>query len=275
MVIVLFVVAFRLLVIGRGAGNRNVLDASILWVTSPIQRTVSSMIEGLFSALDHYLVILGVKQENEQLRKQIAELRHERGRLAEVVLENERLRALLQLKGEFGNLFVVGRVFAKDADQKFQEIRIDFGDFRGLQVGYPVVAANGGRGHLIGQIIRTHGRYADALLIFDTNSAIPSLVQRNRESAIVLGQQSQLELTNFPRQVELIIGDRVVTSGITGKFPKGLLLGEIVKIDKKKYGAFQRAVVNPLVDIRCLEEVMVLIPDARVGGWRQDEGADH
>jgi len=113
---------------------------------------------------------------------------------------------------------------------------------------------------VIGQILKTAPHYATVLLITDYNSAIDSIVQRTRAKAIVEGKgENRCQLKYLLRTEEVAVGDAVVTSGLAGNFPKGLMVGEIKGVDKKGHGVFQYAELVPSVDLTKLEEVFVVM----------------
>ena len=101
--------------------------------------------------------------------------------------------------------------------------------------------------------------YSTVLLITDYNSAIDAIVQRTRAKAIVEGKgENRCQLKYLLRIEDVVVGDIVVTSGLGGNFPKGLMVGEIKKVDKKEHGIFQYAELVPSVDLTKLEEVFVI-----------------
>jgi rod shape-determining protein MreC len=112
---------------------------------------------------------------------------------------------------------------------------------------------------VVGQILKSSPRYSTVLLITDYNSAIDAIVQRTRAKAMVEGfQENRCQLKYLLRTEEVEVDDIVVTSGLTGNFPKGLMLGEIRKVDKKSFGVFQVAELVPSVNLAKLEEVLII-----------------
>ena len=97
------------------------------------------------------------------------------------------------------------------------------------------------------------------MLITDASSAVASLLQDNRARGICRGQGEQLVFDFVLRQEEVQVGDRVVTSGMGGIFPKGLVVGHVKSINRQEYGLFQAIEVSPTVDFSHLEEVLVLL----------------
>ncbi len=115
---------------------------------------------------------------------------------------------------------------------------------------------------VVGQILKTGPRHATVLLLTDYNSAIDAIVQRTRAKAIVEGRgENRCQLKYLLRSEDVVVGDLVVTSGLGGNFPKGLLVGEIRKVEQREHGIFQYAELVPSVDLTKLEEVLV-IPEA-------------
>ena len=112
---------------------------------------------------------------------------------------------------------------------------------------------------VVGQILKTAPHHSIVLLLTDYNSAIDSIVQRTRAKAIVEGKgENRCQLKYLLRTEEVTVGDLVVTSGFGGYFPKGLMVGEIKKVDKRGHGVFQYAELVPSVDLTNLEEVLVI-----------------
>jgi rod shape-determining protein MreC len=122
-------------------------------------------------------------------------------------------------------------------------------------VNQPVVTHQG----LVGKVVRTTSSTAQVELITDKNSRVAALIQKNRAEAILCGQSSPICILEYlDRDVDIKVGDFVISSGMGGIFPKGHTIGIISKIGKKSYGLFQYAEVTPLVPFSMLEEVLIL-----------------
>jgi rod shape-determining protein MreC len=134
-------------------------------------------------------------------------------------------------------------------------VTINKGEKDGLRKGMAVVSPKG----VIGQILKTGPYHSTVLLVTDYNSAIDSIVQRTRAKAIVEGKgENRCQLKYLLRAEEVAVGDTVVTSGLSGSFPKGLVVGEIRKVEKTGQGVFQYAELVTSVDLTKLEEVLVI-----------------
>jgi len=118
-----------------------------------------------------------------------------------------------------------------------------------------VVAAQG----VVGRIIKIGEHQARVLLVTDASSAVSALIQRTRTRGIVRGQGEAMIMEFALRLEDVAVGDRVVTSGTGGVFPKGLPAGTVKRVEKGDFGLFQSVEIEPLVDFSRLEEVMVLL----------------
>lgn len=190
--------------------------------------------------------------ENRRLRADLAEL-------VELRQENQRLRRLLGFVEAAEKRTVAARVIAEDASSWFRTIDIDRGSADGVTEGLPVVNDAG----LIGRVVRSTPHSARILLITDASSAVAVLVQDQRIRGVCRGQGGALALDFALVQDEIQVGDGVITSGLGGIFPKGLVVGFVRSVHREQFGLFQTVEVEPVVDFAHLEEVLVLLGDAR------------
>jgi rod shape-determining protein MreC len=213
------------------------------------------MINGASDIWGRYLYLIDTVEDNRQLIEENRTLRAVLTESAEVRLENERLRLLLDFKEAQEIATLPAMVVAEDASSWFRTVTIDKGSDQGVTEGLPVVVAEG----VVGRVVRSSPRYSRVLLITDASSAVASLLQNNRARGVCRGQGEQLVFDFVLRQEEVKIGDRVVTSGMGGVFPKGLVLGKVKSVDRQEFGLFQEIEVSPSVDFSHLEEVLVLL----------------
>jgi rod shape-determining protein MreC len=200
--------------------------------------------------------LVNLEKENRMLKQKIAQLQQENHRAKEMELAMERLKQLLQFREKNSLAMIGAEVVGQDPSSWFKSVTIDKGERDGVKKGMAVISAAG----VIGQILKTAPHYATVLLITDYNSAIDSIVQRTRAKAIVEGRgENRCQLKYLLRTEEVAVGDTIVTSGLAGNFPKGLMVGEIKKVDKKGHGVFQYAELVPSVDLTKLEEVFVVM----------------
>jgi rod shape-determining protein MreC len=239
----------------RQQDETNFLENVVLRLTGPIQSGLDEMINGTADIWGHYLYLIDTAEDNRHLIEANRTLRAVLTESDEVRLENERLRLLLEFKETQEIATLPALVIAEDASSWFRTVTIDKGSDHGVLEGLPVVVAEG----VVGRVVRSSPRYSRVLLITDASSAVASLLQKNRTRGVCRGQGEQLVFDFVLRQKDVKIDDRVVTSGMGGIFPKGLVVGHIKSVDRQEFGLFQEIKVAPAVDFSLLEEVLVLL----------------
>lgn len=238
-------------------------ESALLNIISPLQYVVTSSIEFVSSIWNHYFVLVGVSQENKELKLKTAALAGKLMRLDEIKQENERLRSLLNYKKMMPYSSVVARVIANDPRAEFKSVIIDLGWKDGLKVLMPVIGPKG----LVGKVGKVSANTAQVLLITDPNSAVDVVVQRSRARALLIGKARRTELKagNYISRLEYLRrvsdirdDDVVVTSGFDQVYPPGIPVGTVHNIVGSSYGVFKRADVVPFEDFAELEEVLIL-----------------
>ncbi len=201
-----------------------------------------------------------LQEENSALHRQLNDLVIKQVKLTEVETENRQLRALLQFSREnplysFRGATVTGRIIGFQPDNIAHVVTIDIGAKQGIRKEMPVIAAEG----LVGRILRVHARTSEVLLLIDPSSAVDAKVQESRAPGLVRGRGLEAPLMTFvPQDATIRTGDIVLTSGIGGSFPSGLVIGQVSSVQRKDYGMYQEAVIRPTVDFQRLEQVLVI-----------------
>lgn len=189
------------------------------------------------------------------LRQRNAELTELLTQSEEYRLEAERLQGLLDLKDAYSIEGVSGRVIGRSTDAWNQTITIDIGSANGVETGLTVVGPAG----VVGQVISVQPGSCTVRLLTDPKSGAAALVQSNRAEGIVRGSLSgQLTLQNIDANVNLQVGDVVLTSGLGGSYVKGLLIGTIVRIEGSPGDGSRTIYVSPNETSQVLEEVTVV-----------------
>ena len=256
--IILFLICAFLLISLRVKEDSGVtfVDTLFFELTAPLQGATTSIVHGVQGVFQRYVFLTQVQKENRILRMRIAELEEGLQQGKEAASAENRLRNLLQFREKMPNLTVAAEVVGQDPSSWFRSVTINKGVRDGIRKGMAVISPEG----VIGQVASATPHFATVLLITDYNSAIDAIVQRTRAKTIVEGrQENQCQLKYLLRTEDVTVGDTVVTSGLGRKFPKGLMVGQISKIDKKGYGVFQYAELIPSVDFTKLEEVLVVM----------------
>ena len=242
-------------IFGRELDQRALIDRVILEILSPTHMLTNTLVRWVRNVWNGYICLVGVEKENRILKKKVAELEAINNHFLEIEKENERLKALLEFRKTLPDVIISAQIIGKDATSWFRSILLDKGTKDGVMVNQPVVTHQG----LVGKVVRTTPSTAQVELITDKNSRVAALIQKNRAETILCGQSSPVCILEYlDRDVDIKVGDFVISSGMGGIFPKGLMLGIISKIGKKSYGLFQYAEVTPLVPFSMLEEVLIL-----------------
>lgn len=219
-------------------------------------KAMAGLDRGIRDWWNQYLALQGVYEQNIHLQKEIQRLQGEMNQLREKALASDRLADLLNFHqhGQFQT--VAARVVGRNASNWYQALILDKGEDDGIRVEMGVMTPAG----VVGQVIKTSGSMSIALLLTDPNVAVTGLVQRTRDGGIIQGTaKGFLRMKYIPPLSPVQKGDLVVTSGLTGGFPRGLLVGRVVQVEESEDDLFQSAHIDPVVDFSKLEEVLVLL----------------
>jgi len=239
----------------RGQIKNEPVGALLMWVLRPLQIAGQGTANWIKGFRDHYDTLAGFRSENERLRKRVQSLEIERQRLLEAEATNRRLQKLLDFRSELPAGAMTASIIANSATSWFQSCILNKGSADGLRKGMAVVTPLG----VVGTVVTVTRRTAKVLLLTDPNSGIDVLVQRTRSRGIVSGSlEAGTVLKYMKRSEDVQEGDRLVTSGLDNVFPKGLLVGTVIKVRKQNRGLFQSVEVWPAVPAARVEEVLVV-----------------
>jgi len=193
-------------------------------------------------------------------------LLEENNRLKEEIGLNERLRDLLKFKEESPYPVVAAKILSLNGfgtgENWTRTLTLDRGTISGIMVDMPVVSTQG----VIGRVIETLKHTSTVLLLTDPRSDIDVIIQRTRIHGIVEGGSDKLILKYIRQFDDVETGDMVVTSGLSGIFPKGLQVGMVTRVEKGEDNIFRYIEVNPSTDLRRLEEVLVITQGSPLSG---------
>ncbi len=234
-----------------GFFRRVVLEAA-----APLGHAVNYALGSVGRAWKRYVMLVQLEEKNRQLEQTVASLKREANDLREMSLECVRLRQLMNMKKDLAFPTVAASVTRRDRLSVFWTVLINKGSSDGIEIGFPVVTAEG----VAGRIIEVSWNASKVLLLVDYNSNIDALVQRTRSQGVLQGSGSSgCELKYVQRTQDVQVGDVVISSGLDGVFPKGLVLGTVDLVERKDAGLFQKIRVSPGLDMVKLEEVMVIL----------------
>jgi|SRR5579875_489751 rod shape-determining protein MreC len=222
----------------------------------PFQVASARMAQSAGDIFHHYFMLVHVGRENQRLKEEIAQLNQRQARMVELELENHRLAELLDLKEALDLKVVAADVIGADATGAARTLILGQGSGAGLQPGMGVIATGG----VVGKLISTSRNASRVMLLSDHNCAIDAFVQRSRARGIVTGVADDGVIMKYVERTEDIkTGDAVVTSGLDGVFPRGLLIGSVGAIERQGPGLFLNVAIQPAANLRKLEQVLVIV----------------
>lgn len=237
----------------RQKDSPSTIERQLLILVDPLQKSVMLATDGiaairanLFGSSDEATARL--RSENAQLKEQL--VGHEERRQ-----ENERLKKLLSFSAQRDERMVAARIIGVDATSWFRSITIDRGSAEQIREGMAVLSANG----VVGRVVTSNQHSSRVLLVVDAASKLSALVERTRARAICRGDGDGMSLDYLPLTDDVQVGDLLITSGLGGGFPKGLIIGAVTRVDKRGFDMFQTVKVEPAIDFEHLEEVLVII----------------
>lgn len=235
---------------GEQARSRLSLVAEPVWWLAALPSRVAGVFsEGVTSRAR-------LQQDNTRLRQELQVTAARLHRLAAVAEENQRLRELLGGTRGFRLSARLAGIVDVDLDPTRQRVVLDAGAEDGAFVGQAMIDAGG----VLGQVIEVAPRHAIALLLTDPDHAIPVQVARTglRTIAFGTGRPDVLRLPNIPQSGDIRVGDRLVTSGIGGRFPAGFPVGVVEALRPDDTRLFVVAEARPAARLdRDLEVLLV------------------
>ena len=237
-------------------------ESAVLWFFSPVQNLFSSATESISDLLGHYFFLVETSRENDRLLLKLDRLSKKNNELLEGKKLFERSKKLVEYFDDDKRSFVVAKVIGYDATQWSKMIFINRGTNHKVEKKLAVMTDAG----IVGHIIHSSPNSSKVLLITDSRSAIDSLFQETRASGVTVGTgEKTCQMKFVPISAKVSVGDTVVSSGLGGVFPKGLVVGMVVDVVKKKQELFQDITVVPSAALSNLEEVVIVLPGKEGG----------
>ena len=198
---------------------------------------------------DRYIFLVGLKQENDILRERVVELRQANMLMSEGVRSAERLGRLLDFtpppKWKFSGARVIAHRMGPAGS--LDTLTVDKGSSSGVESDVPVVSLDG----VVGRVLRTGATASSILLLTDSNSRIAVLGDQNRSPGMLSGQGygELLEVRYVNLNAVIDPGELLLSSGLSGIYPKGLPLARVVRVQRSDISLFLTVLAEPLVDV--------------------------
>jgi rod shape-determining protein MreC len=226
---------------------------------SPVVTVFSSVTGGIRHVWRSYFWMVGARAENEHLKQTIGELSQLKSNYEQIQLENARLRRLTSLSSNTTLRTIGARVVARTPMFLSNVIYIDRGSKDGLRNDMPVLYGD----KIVGRTVLVTGHLSQVQLITNPDASVGAMLERTRTPGVLRGSGKLLLDLNYISNAEQIgNGDIVLSSGLDGVFPKGLVIGKVVDSRKGK-DIFRSVKVELSVDLIHLEEVSVLLSESK------------
>lgn len=235
-----------------------VLEAVTFGLFAEVQRGATSAIGETRVTWDSYFALKDVRTDNERLKHEVAQLRVLLQQEQAVASQTRTLQDLLDLRGRTELQTAAATIIGASASPEFRTISIDKGTGDGLRPDMAVIAPAG----VVGRVIMPSARASKVQLLIDRNASAGAIVERSRAQGLVMGTGGdRLRLDYVQGSADVKPGDRVVTAGIDGIYPKGFVIGQIESVERGA-GTYSSIVVRPAVPFSSLEAVLVVLTPA-------------
>jgi len=255
----LLLVALLMLSVGARSERDDPFAGIVLEVVRPLQVAVVAAVDAVRNIWTSYFALVGVREENERLRRRVLDLEQQLGQRAENERADRRLQELLDYRTGLPGESVPGQIIGRDPLPWSGTVTINKGSSDGIGRNAAVVSQYG----VVGQTIATSAHSSRVLLVTDPNSGVDAIVQRSRARGVIKGALDGRCLMKYlQRGDDIVVGDRIVTSGLDGIFPKGITIGEVTGVDLDKRGLLKTADIAPSAPLDRIEEVLVVVQHA-------------
>lgn len=260
----------------RSGGLATLPEKALSLVIYPFQKLSQEVSDSFTEFAGVFLDARENYEENQALQKEITALREQLVRYQSLESENERLREMLEIRQEEPQLTLLdASVIARSPSDRFSGCTIDKGSLDGVSLYDPVMTGDGLVGY-VGQVSSASSRVV-TLLSPECNvgaSSSDTGDSGNITGTLELAEQGLMKMELIAKDAQLQKGSLLVVSGLTGSFPKGVLIGTVEDIQLENTGVSKWASVRPAADITGATSVFVVTDFPGKGGEEEDAGTD-
>jgi rod shape-determining protein MreC len=248
-----------------------VLEAVTFGAFAEVQRAATGAVASVREGWENYFALQEIRRENERLAEEVAQLRVGLQQERALAQQTRSLQDLLDLKAQTAPRTAAAAVIGSAADPSFRSITIDKGTLDGLRADMAVISPGG----VVGRVISPSARASKVQLIIDRSAAAGVMVERSRVQGVATGVGTEdmkfgIQLEYVQGTADVKAGDRVITSGTDGIYPKGFLVGEIESVERAS-GTFSGIKIRPAVNFSALEAVLIVLDAPEEPAVKDDE----
>jgi rod shape-determining protein MreC len=240
---------------------------SIGSIFSPVQKVVYSVTQTFSNSFDSLLNISRIREENNQLRERNAQLMEENRQLAYIVSQSQALENEYNMLKNFEYDYVKSQIISRDPNNWFERFTIDKGENQQIKIDDIVVKAVSTESGLVqvglvGKVVDVGYNWSKVVTINDIASSVSIKILRTNEGGVAKGTlDRRIEGVMFNQTEDIIIGDKILTSGLGEIYYPDLYIGKITKVEKTSDLLTEKITIEPAVDFERLYEVFVLKVD--------------
>ena len=240
--------------------NATLLESAIGVVVTPFQDLTTGITSWVDETITEYRNKTDLKEENTELKNQIASLLEENRRLAMYESENAKLSALLKIAQRYPTYESIGAtIIAKDPGVWYDGFTIDKGTTSDVSANMVLIAPEG----LVGKVLESGMTFSKAQSILDSRSSVPAMSTRTGDLGVVKGNYTLSAdglcmMEYIDAQAEIMVGDEIVTSHLSDIYPAGLPIGKVLELETDTSGLTKYAVIQPYVDLKHLDTILVI-----------------
>lgn len=225
-------------------------------VLLPVQRVLAVPVQLWHGGVAYVQGLHEAQSAQRQAQQRLAALSERAGRTEQLAHENQRLRALLELRPALAPRSQPAELVYEAADPYSRKVVIDRGRAHGVALASPVINEAG----VLGQVTQVHAFTAEVTLLEDRDAAIPVLNTRSQQRSAAFGGHGGMELRFLSGNADVQVGDLLSTSGLDGVYPPGLPVARVTGVERRVESGFARVQLAPVASAAGVRHVLVLEP---------------
>jgi len=261
LIVVVAVLGISIGIINASGIKITFLENTVNVIISPVQKLISVCENGVGNFFGYFSDVDAVREENSALKEENKKLENELRVLQATQKENDSLRGLLGLKMNLTQFNLeCSQVIGRDPGNWFSTITVDKGSADGILIDQAVVTSNNA---LVGRVFEVGSNWSKIVTIMDPECSVGTMIERSGDYGVTEGDaalenEGKCKLSYISKSTNILVGDMLMTSGLGGIFPKGLLVGKVQSVQTDVQGISQYAVVVPECNFNKLEYVFII-----------------
>ncbi len=240
--------------------NTDTYDNIVGYVVAPVSKVFTSLSNSFNDFFEYFKDKKELVRVNQKLEIKLTELEHKNSKLESLEIENERLRSLLNFKDKNPELNLTAcKVISKDSSNYYSTFLIDKGENHGIRTFMPVVGSKG----VVGYVVQTGATFSKVQTVIEGGSSLGCIITRTGDIAVCEGDTNLLKdglmtMTYVSKDMSIVEGDIIETSGLGEIYPAGLVIGRVKELKNESITKNQYAVIKPAEDFDYIREVFVV-----------------